>query len=103
MKEFRKVVCLTDGVVSVDTDECANDDYNVIARYWVNSDNEFIREWTNDEYIKCSPYSLTVIPRGTNEKEIDVVCHCIELRQIYATNKSGRRLMEFVRYIDYNN
>ena len=74
-----------------------------IGRYWLTSDNMLIREWKIEEYVRNDPQETIIenINVGTSEiRKLDVVLHCLELREEYITDSKGEN-HSFVLSIDY--
>lgn len=83
------------------TATCDKSDYEVLCRMWVRSDGAFIREWTPNEYLTINPHNNIILSVKIDKQNIDVEAHCLELRNVYARNRNGNRVISFLRHVDY--
>lgn len=99
--KITKIETKANGETTIDKYDVSKDNYEIIARYWVASDNTtLIKDWTPDDYISQNPNEVKILPLKLNEREIDVVAHTLELRRIYAT-RGGKRIAVFNEFVTY--
>ena len=101
MKKVTLIKSSTDGTSESIVGTTDGKDYTVRSRYWVASDGMFIREWSNHEYIFEDPNNFKHLEVHVGDRVLKVVGHCVEIREVYAHNKNGVRIMSFVESYEY--
>lgn len=99
--EIRQVCTHGNEIISDITAEYDKNDYEIMGRVWARSDCEPIREWTVEEYVKCDPRTVKIMPVKIGDVTIEVEAHCQELRRVFARNKNKVKICSFTRVFDY--
>ena len=100
MKRITKITMNNDGTTINEVFDVDENNYDIIFRAWATSDGKIFREWTANEYIKCDPNQIIILPALIGDRKINVEAHCVEVRNIYAI-KNGKRIACYLDNVIY--
>lgn len=107
--KMSRLCCNKDGSFTLLTGDADENDFDILVRYWVTSNDSIIREWSEQEYKECDPHDLKEMAAQIIGEYVspdtrcysNVQAHCIELRQMWVRN-NGAKVFYYLYRLDYS-